>query len=98
MSLRTPSPSLSSLRAFATAGRLHSLREAAAELGVTPSAISHQVKALEAWVGAPLFERGVRQVRLTAQGAALSKALSEGVGVGDAGLDRARRVSARRCL
>ena len=98
MSLRTPSPSLSSLRAFATAGRLHSLREAAAELGVTPSAISHQVKALEAWVGAPLFERGVRQVRLTAQGAALSKALNEGFGVIDAALDRARRESATHTL
>jgi LysR family glycine cleavage system transcriptional activator len=95
---RSPTPPLSSLRAFAAAGRLQSLRDAAAELGVTPSAVSHQVKALEAWVGAPLFDRGVRQVRLTPQGHELSNALNEGFGKIDAALDRARRHSAPSSL
>lgn len=88
---RAASPPLASLRAFAAAGRLQSLRDAAAELGVTPSAVSHQVKALENWTGAALFERGVRQARLTPQGAALSKALNDAFGAIDAALDRTRR-------
>jgi LysR family glycine cleavage system transcriptional activator len=71
-------PSLVTLRAFATAGRLESLREAARVLNVTPSAISHQVRALETWVGAPLFERHARRVQLTPVGARLSAELNEG--------------------
>ena len=69
-------PNLSSLRAFAAAGRRQSLRDAASELRVTPSAVSHQVKILETWVGAPLFERGVRHVRLTPLGETLSAKLN----------------------
>lgn len=91
MSTQRSSPPVASLRAFAAAGRLQSLRDAAAELGVTPSAISHQVKALETWVGRPLFERSVRHVRLTAEGAALSAALNAGFRTIDEGLDRARQ-------
>jgi LysR family glycine cleavage system transcriptional activator len=91
-------PPFSALRAFAAAGRLQSLRDAAAELGVTPSAISHQVRAVEDWVGAPLFERGVRQVRLTAQGAKLSEALNKAFGAMGTALDHARRDSARSSL
>lgn len=40
-------------------------------MGVTPSAISHQIRGLEAALGTALFVRGVRSVTLTAQGAAL---------------------------
>jgi LysR family glycine cleavage system transcriptional activator len=93
MKPRATRPPLASLRAFAVAGRLQSLRDAAAELGVTPSAISHQVRNLEAWVGATLFERGVRHVRLTAQGAALSDALARAFDTIDVAIDRARRES-----
>lgn len=70
---RPPLPPLSTLRAFEAAGRLGSFRDAAAELSLTPSAISHQVKALERWLGAALFERTPRLVRLTAAGRALSR-------------------------
>jgi DNA-binding transcriptional LysR family regulator len=45
-----------------------SFRKAAAELGVTPSAISQAVRALEARVGAPLFMRTTRSVGLTEAG------------------------------
>lgn len=89
---------MASLRAFSAAGRLRSLRDAAAELGVTPSAVSHQVKALESWVGAPLFEREVRQVRLTPRGAALSQSLNEAFGSIDAALNGARRDSRKNAL
>lgn len=91
-------PPLPCLRAFAAAGRLQSLRDAAAELGVTPSAVSHQVKALEAWVGMRLFERGVRQVRLTAEGAVLSAALNQAFGLIETALHRARRSGAVQAL
>lgn len=91
-------PPLSSLRAFAAAGRRQSLRDAAAELGVTPSAVSHQVKVLETWVGGPLFERAVRQVRLTAQGAALSKALNSAFSAMQVAVHHARRSNERSVL
>lgn len=71
-------PPLKTLQAFAAAARQQSFLAAAGELGVTPSAISHQVRILEDWVGAPLFVRSVRQVRLTPLGARLSKRLDKG--------------------
>jgi LysR family transcriptional regulator, glycine cleavage system transcriptional activator len=59
-------PPLNALRAFEVAGRLGSFKEAAAELHVTQGAVSQQVRLLEAWLGAPLFERHNRRVVLTA--------------------------------
>lgn len=58
-------PPLNALRAFEAAGRLGSFKEAAAELHVTPGAVSQQVRLLEEWLGAALFERHNRQVLLT---------------------------------
>ncbi|MCI1044764.1 MULTISPECIES: transcriptional regulator GcvA [Caballeronia] len=63
--MRPALPSLNALRAFEAAGRLGSFKEAAAELHVTHGAISQQVRLLEAWLGAPLFERHNRRVVLT---------------------------------
>ncbi len=64
-------PPLSMLRAFEAAARHLSFSAAADELGVTHSAISHQVKGLEAWFGRPLFTRSTRKIALTEQGATL---------------------------
>ncbi len=50
-------PPLNALRAFEAAGRLLSIRKAAAELAVTPGAVSRQVRLLESWLGVPLFRR-----------------------------------------
>lgn len=61
-------PPLNALRTFEVAGRLQSIRGAAAELVVTPGAVSRQVRALEAWLGVPLFEHEARSVRLTDAG------------------------------
>lgn len=58
-------PPLNALRAFEAAGRLGSFKEAAAELHVTHGAVSQQVRLLEEWLGAPLFERHNRRVVLT---------------------------------
>lgn len=68
---------LTALRAFEAAARLGGFAAAAAELGVTPGAVSAQVKGLEDRLGAPLFARGSRGVRLTAQGAAALDGLGE---------------------
>ena len=64
-------PSLSAVRAFEAAARHASFRNAAEELNVTHSAISHQVKALERALGIALFARHARSVELTEEGAIL---------------------------
>ena len=72
MAVSPPRPKdlpLTALRAFEAAARLESFATAAAELGVTPGAVTAQVKALEVALGAALFERTARGVRLTAVGA-----------------------------
>lgn len=71
-------PPLSALRAFEAAARHLSFKEAAGELGVTATAVSHQVRLLEAILGLRLFERRTRQVVLTAAGRTLYPVLREG--------------------
>lgn len=70
-------PPLQSLRAFEAAARHLSFKEAAAELGVTPTAISHHVRLLEDTLGMPLFERRTRAVSLTSAGKDLYPVLRE---------------------
>ena len=62
-------PPLNALRAFEVAARLGGFLAAAEELGVTPGAVSQQVRILEDWAGVTLFERRSRGVRLTQDGA-----------------------------
>jgi LysR family glycine cleavage system transcriptional activator len=62
-------PPLNALRAFEAAGRHLSFKAAAAELCVTPSAVSHQIKSLEEAIGVALFIRENRAIALTAAGA-----------------------------
>ncbi len=68
-------PSLKALKAFDAVSRLGSLVAAAAELNVTPSAISHQVRALENQLGVKLLERANRAVYLTEIGRSFSERL-----------------------
>ncbi|MDB5504403.1 MAG: transcriptional regulator, LysR family [Tardiphaga sp.] len=60
-------PSLNGLRAFESAARHLSFTNAAAELNVTQTAISHQIKRLEEELGIPLFIRQNRALALTPQ-------------------------------
>ncbi|MCO1336178.1 LysR substrate-binding domain-containing protein [Microbulbifer sp. OS29] len=69
-------PSLNSLKVFDTAARLGSFKKAAAELFITPTAVSHQIKTLEEALGAPLFERKTRAVLLTNNGLRLAETTS----------------------
>ncbi|HEX4872361.1 MAG TPA: LysR family transcriptional regulator [Nevskiaceae bacterium] len=61
-------PPLIWLRAFDAAGRLGSFAAAARDLHVSPSAISHQIKALEAHLDLRLFERSAGGLRLSPAG------------------------------
>lgn len=69
-------PNFVLLRAFEAAARLQSFSAAAHELHLTPSAISHQIRELEAVFGRPLFVRSHRRVDLTAEGLRLSEGLT----------------------
>lgn len=70
-------PPLNALRTFECAGRHLSFVHAAEELRVTPGAVSRQVKALEEWLGAPLFRRRHKQVVLTPLGHGYLQGISE---------------------
>jgi LysR family glycine cleavage system transcriptional activator len=59
---------LRALTAFEAAARLGSFRLAAGELGITRSAVSHQVKALEQRLGIQFFRRDARRAELTQAG------------------------------
>jgi LysR family glycine cleavage system transcriptional activator len=61
-------PPLTALLAFERAASQLSFRRAARDLALSPSAISHQIRGLEAQFGVKLFVRGARSVRLTADG------------------------------
>lgn len=88
-------PPMNSLVAFEAAARHVGFKAAARELNVTPAAISHQVKALEAELRCPLFRRHHRGVELTETGAYLLVALQRGFeAMGDA-VDQLRQRSHR---
>ena len=72
-------PPLSALRAFEAAARRLSFKRAADELNVTATAISHQIRLLEEWLGVRLFERETRKVDLTASGRLLFPAIRDGL-------------------
>lgn len=61
-------PPLNALRAFEAAARHLSFTKAAEELNVTQAAVSHQIKALEDWLGVALFRRMNRALALTETG------------------------------
>ena len=63
-------PPLDCLRFFESAARLRSFAHAGEELGVTPPAVAHRIRMLERHLGADLFERGRRSVRLNRRGRA----------------------------
>ena len=85
-------PRLKAVRTFEAAARHLSFTRAADELHVTQAAVSHQIKALEEWLGVTLFRRQTRGVLLTDAGQAYLPALT---GALDA-IDRATRDLLRR--
>ena len=71
-------PPLTELRAFEAAARHLSFKLAAAELGVTPTAVSHQLKLLERHCGQSLFRRRPRPLALTRAGQQLFPVVRDG--------------------
>ena len=65
---RLRQPTLNAVKAFEAAARLGSLKAAAMALGVTASAVSHQVRQLEAEIGKRLFTRRNNAIELTREG------------------------------
>jgi DNA-binding transcriptional LysR family regulator len=86
---------LDGVEAFLGVAQHRSFRRAAGELGVTPSAISQAVRALEARVGAALFIRTTRSVGLTEAGerflARAKPAFEERVGASEAARELGQR-------
>ncbi|MDB5931368.1 MAG: Transcriptional regulator, LysR family [Polaromonas sp.] len=74
-------PPLNALKAFEAAARHLSFTRAAAEMNVTTSALSHQVRGLEEFLGVRLFERNTRAIALTAYGQQLYPGLQAGFGL-----------------
>jgi LysR family glycine cleavage system transcriptional activator len=70
-------PPLNALRAFEAAARHRRIKDAAAELFVTPAAVSHQVRHLERWVGHKLFDRQGNTLALTPHGERLFPMLKD---------------------
>jgi LysR family glycine cleavage system transcriptional activator len=69
-------PPLNAVRVFEAVARLHNLSRAADELNMTQSAVSYQVKQLEAFAGAALFTRLARGVELNSKGLLLAPAVT----------------------
>lgn len=78
-------PPLTALRAFEATARRASFKDAAAELFVTPTAISHQIRVLEEYLSLRLLHRTSRNVTLTPEGRELYDATAAGfAGIGGA--------------
>lgn len=73
-------PPLNALRGFEAVGRLGSITLAAAELNVTPAAISRQIRLLEEHLGLRLFARQHRRIVLTPVGAGYHADIARGFG------------------
>lgn len=91
-------PPLHALRAFEVAARHLSFEEAAEELAVSPTAISHHVRQLEAILGTRLFERHSRRVELTAAGRQLYPVLREGFDAFAHAIENLRNRQLRRVV
>jgi len=92
-------PPLNALRAFEAAARHLSFKNAAQEMSVTPTAISHQIKLLEEFLNFPLFHRLTRALELTPQGEAMLPKVREGLDCFVAAVANAhQRVSSGRLI
>jgi LysR family transcriptional regulator, glycine cleavage system transcriptional activator len=92
---------LRALQAFEATARYGNYVDAASELSVTPAAVGQQVRALEAWLGVPLFKRvssGQNRLVLTESASAALPEFREGFDRLNAGLRRIRIHAARKVI
>lgn len=91
-------PPLRALAAFEAAARHGSFAKGAEELGVTPSAVSHQVQQLEDFLGVPLFQRRAGRAFLTGAGRTYAAEIEHAFGVIAGATDRIAPQSQRAHL
>jgi len=91
-------PPLTELRAFEAAARHLSFKAAANELAVTPTAISHQIRLLESYLGHRLFRRQPRPLSLTDAGMRLFPAIRDGLEAFETAIAEIKRDGERRPL
>lgn len=87
-------PPLNALRAFEAAARHLSFKKASEELAVTPTAISHQIRGLEDYLGFALFHRLTRALDLTNKGRAMLPKVREGLECFAASIESTQRREA----
>jgi LysR family glycine cleavage system transcriptional activator len=89
--MRSSFPPLSCLLAFEAGARRASFAAAAAELNLTPSAVSHQIAKLEELLDVRLFDRSARQITLTDAGREYMSRVSLALDAIGAATDNARK-------
>ncbi len=89
-------PPLSALRAFHAVAEGGGYSQAARALNVTHAAVAQQVRTLEGLLGVPLVMRHGRGMALTAEGADLARALSDGFGTIQTGVEALKAAGAAR--
>lgn len=86
-------PPLKAVRAFEAAARHAGIKAAAEELFVTPSAVSHQIKVLENFLGISLFRRAGRRIELSQAGERYLDAIAQALDQIDLATRRIRLIS-----
>lgn len=74
--MRRKIPPLNALAVFEAVARSGNIGQAADSLGVTHSAVGHQIRGLESWMDVPLFQKKGRHLMLSRHGQRLAKALT----------------------
>src|SRR5690349_13372546 len=85
-------PGTRALRTLEAAGRHLNFTRAAQELGLTPAAVSHQIKEFEEQLGVALFSRTSRTIELTEAGTLVVEATTDALDRIDRAVARARRI------
>jgi LysR family glycine cleavage system transcriptional activator len=85
-------PRLESLRVLAVCVRLGNFSHAAAELGITPTAVSQRIRALEAEIGIRLFQRHGPKLITTDRARALGQRVNDALELMRAAVDDCRRI------
>jgi len=86
-------PGTRALRTFEAAGRHLNFTRAAQEVGLTPAAVSYQIKEIEDQLGITLFARTSRSIQLTPAGAVLFEAAADALDTLQRAASRARRMA-----
>lgn len=91
-------PGTRALRTLEAAARHLNFTRAADELGLTPAAVSHQIKEFEEQLGVSLFARTSRTVRLTEAGAVLFEASTDAIELLNRAVSRAQKLARGQSL